>query len=180
MRRTHLAICFAMFMGLLATYFALADSRTQSVKTVGGSLVVASCGALGAPGPYVVGTYVPQTVDVNGQNCATASATSGGTSISLASITVTPLDVATVTTGGAAVTALTAGHRAKGGFLMNPIGATVALCINEAGGTASGTTSAGSLICIQPGNSYNLAPSALAVSVITSDSAHAFAGEGYN
>jgi hypothetical protein len=180
MKLSNLVLCFVMFFGLLATYFALAESRTQSVKTVAGSLVVTSCGALGTPGPYQVGTYVPQTVDVNGQNCATSGGAGGGTAISLASITVTPLDVASVTTGGTAVTALAAGKRTKGGFLLNPSGATVALCINEAGATASGTASAGSLVCIQPGNSFNLAPSALAVSVVTSDSAHSFAGEGYN
>lgn len=88
------------------------------------------------------------------------------------------LDVATVTTGGTAVTALTAGHRTAGGWLQNPSGAQINLCINEAG-TASGTTSAGSTVCIPPGGSYNLAPSNAPVSVITSDSAHPFAGLGY-
>lgn len=91
--------------------------------------------------------------------------------------TIVALDVATVTTGGTAVTALTAGHRSAGGFLYNPIGATINLCINEQT-TASGTTSAGGLTCIQPGQAYTLAPSANAVSVVTSDSSHPFSGEG--
>lgn len=94
-------------------------------------------------------------------------------------LTIIPLDVATVTTGGTAVTALTAGHRSAGGFLQNPVGATIALCINEQG-AASGTTSAGATTCIQPGQTYTLAPNAGAVSVITSDSAHPFSGEGLN
>lgn len=94
-------------------------------------------------------------------------------------IQIIPLTVATVTTGGTAVTALTAGQRTAGGWILNPVGAAQPLCINEAGGVASGTTSAGSLICIAAGASFNLAPSILAVSVISSDSAHPFAGEGY-
>lgn len=96
-----------------------------------------------------------------------------------ASLTLVPLDVATVTTGGTAVTALTAGHRNRGGWLANPDGATISLCINEQT-TAAGTTSAGALMCILPGRSFNLVPSPLAVSVISSDSAHPFAGEGFN
>lgn len=93
--------------------------------------------------------------------------------------TIVALDVSTVTTGGTAVTALIAGHRTAGGFLYNPIGATINLCINEQA-VASGTTSAAGLTCIQPGQSYTLVPSSLAVSVITSDSSHPFSGEGLN
>lgn len=99
------------------------------------------------------------------------------TSTSPASRTIVPLDISTVTTGGTAVTALNAGHRTAGGWLLNPIGATINLCINEQG-TASGTTSAGALTCILPGQSYNLQPSGNAVSVITSDSSHPFSGMG--
>lgn len=114
------------------------------------------------------------TQDTTGRECvASTSTTTPG------SLTLVPLDVATVTTGGTAVTALTAGHRNKGGFLVNPKAATIDLCINEQT-TASGTVSAGALICIVPGQSYSLAPSALGVSVITSDSTHPFAGQGYN
>ena len=91
--------------------------------------------------------------------------------------TLVPLDISTVTTGGTAVTALNAGHRTAGGFLLNPIGATINLCINEQA-TASGTTSSGALTCITPGQTYFLTPSTLAVSVITSDSSHPFAGPG--
>jgi hypothetical protein len=93
--------------------------------------------------------------------------------------TIVALDVATVTTGGTAVTALSAGHRTAGGWLQNPIGATINLCINEQG-AASGTTSAGALTCIQPGQTYTLTPAAAAVSVITSDSSHPFSGYGLN
>lgn len=89
-----------------------------------------------------------------------------------------PLDVTTVTTGGTAVTAIAAGHRAKGGWIANPSTATIALCINELA-TASGTSSQGSLYCLPPGYSYNVAPTAAAVSVISSDSAHPFSGYGF-
>jgi len=93
---------------------------------------------------------------------------------------INPVVVSVVTTGGTAVTALTAGMRTQGGWILNPVGATQPLCINEAGGTAAGTTSVGPLICIAAGSSFNLAPSILAVSVVSSDSGHQFAGEGYS
>jgi hypothetical protein len=91
--------------------------------------------------------------------------------------TLVALDVSTVTTGGTAVTALNAGHRTAGGFIQNPPTATINLCINEIG-TAAGTTSSGSTTCIQPGQTYALVPASGAVSVIASDSSHAFSGEG--
>jgi hypothetical protein len=94
-------------------------------------------------------------------------------------LTLVPLDAATVTTGGVAVTALAAGHRNKGGWLFNPNVATVNLCINEIA-PAVGTTSAGSLTCIVPGQTYRLAAGPGAVSVVSSDSAHPFSGLGWN
>lgn len=95
-----------------------------------------------------------------------------------APLPIVPLDINTVTTGGTAVTALNANHRIAGGWIQNPSTATVNLCINESG-TASGTTTQGSLVCIVPGQTYTLAPSQNAVSVISSDSAHPFGGEGF-
>lgn len=104
---------------------------------------------------------------------------SGTQNVAPASRTPVTLDVKTVTTGGTAVTALTAGHRTFGGFLQNPPSATVNLCINEIG-TAAGTTSSGDTTCIQPGAAYKLTPATTAVSVISSDSAHPFSGYGLN
>lgn len=95
-----------------------------------------------------------------------------------APLTLVPLAVSTVTTGGTAVTALSAGQRTAGGWIQNPIGATQNLGINEIG-TASGTTSSGNTTFITPGQTYMLAPSANAVSVISSDSSHAFSGMGW-
>lgn len=93
-------------------------------------------------------------------------------------VTLVSLDVATVTTGGTAVTALSAGHRTAGGWIQNPITATQNLGINEKG-TATGTTSAGDTTFIAPGQTYSLSPSANAVSVISSDSTHPFSGYGW-
>lgn len=115
------------------------------------------------------GTGVPQIV--YGQ--FTASTTQGP-------LTIVALDAATVTTGGTAVSASVAGHHNKGGWILNPSTATINLCINEQG-TASGTTSAGALTCIVPGQVFNITPNATSVvSVISSDSSHAFSGQGYN
>ena len=105
-------------------------------------------------------------------------AASGPLFVKPSPLTLVPLDVAAVTTGGTAVTALTAGHRTAGGWLQNPPTASINLCINEIG-TATGTTSAGSTTCVVPGQTYVLAPAAGAVSVVSSDSSHAFSGEGF-
>ena len=91
---------------------------------------------------------------------------------------VLPLDIAIVTTGGVAVTALNVGHRSAGGWIANPIGAITPLCINEAG-TAAGTVSAGSVTCIAPGQSYSLVASNGPVSVVASDASHPFSGYGF-
>lgn len=92
--------------------------------------------------------------------------------------TLVTLSVKTVTTGGAAVTAIAVGGRTAGGWIQNPPSATINLCINEIG-TATGTTSSGDTTCIVPGQSYNVAPAAGAVSVISSDSAHPFSGYSF-
>lgn len=91
--------------------------------------------------------------------------------------TLVTLAIKTVTTGGTAVNAMAAGGRTAGGFLQNPKGATIDLCINEIG-TATGTTSSGDTTCIAPGQSYAVAPASTAVSVISSDSSHPFSGYG--
>ena len=166
-----------MIRGILLTLLALVllapvESRAQT--TVTGKVVGSTCGAQS----YTTGT--PQYIPMNtlGNLCIDAS---GGGSTAVTTTpgqrTLVPLDISTVTTGGTAVTALNVGHRTAGGWLLNPIGATVNLCINEQG-TASGTTSSGNTTCILPGQAYTLAPAAGAVSVITSDSSHPFSGMG--
>lgn len=106
-----------------------------------------------------------------------ASPSFAATVIVPGSVTLVTLDVKTVTTGGTAVNAIASGDRTAGGFLQNPKGATIDLCINELG-TASGTTSSGDTTCIIPGASYNVAPGIGPVSVVTSDSSHPFSGYG--
>jgi len=88
------------------------------------------------------------------------------------------LDVSTVTTGGTAVTAINAGHRASGGWIQNPPTATTNLCVNERG-TAT-TTAGGDTSCLVPGQTYILSGNAGPVSVVSSDSAHAFSGQAWN
>jgi parallel beta-helix repeat protein len=92
--------------------------------------------------------------------------------------TLVALDVSTVSTGGTAVTALTSGHRAAGGWIKNPETATANLGINEQG-TATGTVSSGATTFIAPGEVYYLQPTSGAVSVISSVSGHAFSGVGW-
>lgn len=167
----------SLFWVLIAALLASASPAfAQSSPVL--ATVVTTCGTL--PTQYTAGQQRPLTVDLNGNLCPDGSSSAPSNVLtSPGQRTIVPLDVSTVTTGGTAVTALTAGHRTAGGFLYNPIGATINLCINEQG-TASGTTSAGALTCIQPGQPYTLAPAAGAVSVITSDSAHPFSGYGLN
>lgn len=94
-----------------------------------------------------------------------------------APLTIISLDIQTVTTGGTAVTAIAAGNHTAGGFLQNPKGASIDLCINLVA-AASGTTSAGDLICIPPAGTFTVPPGIGSVSVVTSDSSHPFAGYG--
>ncbi len=93
-------------------------------------------------------------------------------------VTLAPLDILTVTTGGTAVNAFSAGHVTAGGKIQNPPTASTSLGINQ-NGTASGTTDNGGTRFYKPGAFCWLAPSSNAVSVISSDSAHPFAGEGW-
>jgi hypothetical protein len=88
------------------------------------------------------------------------------------------LNVATVTTGGTAVTALAAGQRSKGGWIQNPPSASTNLCVNEKG-TAT-TTAGGDVTCLVPGQTYILAANGNAVSVVSSDGPHPFSGYGWH
>lgn len=89
-----------------------------------------------------------------------------------------PLNVATVTTGGTAAVAVLAGNKTAGGWIQNPTGAAAALCIDEID-TAVGTTSSGNTTCISAGTIYTMTPSIGSVTVISSDSAHAFSGMSF-
>ena len=141
-------------------------------------LIAGSASAQSVPGGHEAFNYV-----FDGTKWVPATGASGGTpgtgsiQTSPAARTIVTLDVKTVTTGNAAVTALAAGNRTAGGFIQNPPTASINLCINEIG-TASGTTSSGDTTCIVPGQGYVLTPAAGPVSVVTSDAAHPFSGYG--
>lgn len=171
------------------------QSGTWNVANVSGTISLPTGAATAANQTSVTGTVAAGTAATNslmagaiynstqpspttGQQVAIQTDAHGNLRTNRGSITLVALDVATITTGGTAVTALTAGHRTAGGWLQNPPSATINLCINEIS-TASGTTTAGSTACIVPGQSYTLAPSTAAVSVISSDSSHPFGGQGW-
>lgn len=109
---------------------------------------------------------------------AVTTTPSGGTVPAPYKFTPAAPDIATITTGGTAVNAFSSGHCSGGCIIVNPKGATNDLCVNGIT-TASGTTTAGALICIPPGQQFGFTPRATAISAVSSDSAHAFGGEGY-
>ena len=117
-------------------------------------------------------TYLP------GGPLPTGTNTIGNVGTKPASVTLVPLDISQVTTGGTAVVALIAGHRSAGGWIQNPATATINLGINEID-TASGTLTVGNTTFIAPGQNYVLAASGNAVSVISSDGTHPFSGAGF-
>ena len=94
-----------------------------------------------------------------------------------AQLAVADPDIATVTTGGTAVAAFSAGHVAKGGVIKNPVAATAPLYVRLTG--TAGTTETGGTISIAPGQTYTIPPMAGAVSVNATDSGHVFCGMGF-
>lgn len=91
--------------------------------------------------------------------------------------TLVPLDIATVSTGGTAVTALNAGHATAGGSLMTANSA--GICVDQIAanaGTVTGTPS--STQCVGQNVLFNLVPSNRAVSVNSTGSNVLFAGQG--
>lgn len=143
------------------------NAVAQDTTTIAGS----------APG--IAGSASANVVTVQGIASGTAVTVSGTATTTPGQRTLVTLDIKTVTTGGTAVTAISAGHRTAGGLLCNPIGATINLGVNEIG-AASGTTSSGDTTFVVPGQCYTVSPAATAVSVITSDSTHPFSGYGLN
>jgi hypothetical protein len=162
-----------------ATYYPTALLlQGESLVGPGNSLLVADAAVLAA---IVASETVALPAGTNNIGTVVATGTfwqaTQPTSTTPGTRTLVPLDVSTVTTGGSPVTALTAGHRTAGGWIMNPLTATANLGINEIN-TASGTTSSGNTTFIAPGQSYALQPSGNAVSVISADSSHQYSGMG--
>ncbi len=138
----------------------------DTVRTLSALIAIAQPGA----GSGASGTYSEQNLRDFIVSAAAWAGASGRTIVAL--------NISTVTTGGVAVTALNAGNCTAGGIIKNPENATQNLGINQ-NGTAAGTTSNGSTFFIVPGETFQLTASGNAVSVISSDSAHPFAGEGW-
>lgn len=174
---------------------AVTQSGTWNINNVAGTISLPTGAATAANQTSVIGTNASGTAAANSvlmggvyNSAQPTPATSQQGAIQLDShgnlrqapgaLTLYGLDISVVTTGGTAVTAFNAGHRTAGGWILNPIGASIYLCINEIG-TASGTSSSGNTTCIAPGQTYTLAPTANAVSVIASDNSHVFSGMGW-
>lgn len=152
---------------ILCGAVCLAAVALSSGVRAQGAIVVPACGSA----EYAAGNQ-PLTQDQTGTLCTTTGGGGGGNSV-------TPVapDVSTVTTGGTAVTAFNAGHVAKGGYIQNPTAATAALCVSLVG--AATTAGTGSTSCIAAGNAFSIPPMTGAVSVNSTDSAHAFSGAGF-
>lgn len=151
-----------------------ASANVITIQGIASGTVVPISGTLTAV--TTVGT-ITNPVGVKGADGSTIASVSNPVPTKEGQRTIVTLAIKTVTTGGTAVNAIAAGGRTAGGFLSNPKGATIDLCINEIG-TATGTTSSGDTTCIIPGQSYTVSPASTAVSVISSDSSHPFSGYG--
>ena len=153
--------------------------RITGLAAVTGTAVITLNGSAGTSQVSFASPSVSIIQTTPGTTNGVVTNTGSVTNMSPAARTLVTLDVKTVTTGGTAVAALTAGHRTAGGILCNPQGATINLGVNEIG-TAAGTTSSGDTTFIIPGQCYKVAPASTAVSVISSDSSHPFSGYGLN
>ena len=116
-----------------------------------------------------------------GTSAASASSVQGVTNGVPVSTTPGPLapydlDVATVTTGGTAVTALAAGNAAKGGFIK---AVSAILCIRDSTGTAGTVDGVAGTTCIAVGQTYTLPPQVGAISVNSTTAGAIIGGRGY-
>jgi hypothetical protein len=138
---------------------------------------VAACEVYGNPAcPRAAATDTTPT-RTEGSAGYLSVTTTGALRVTAGELTVASLDVSVVATGGTAVTALTAGHIVRGGWLANPVGAPAPLCISEVGTAA--TSDGGGTTCIVAGQTYVLPATAAAVTVNSTASAHQFTGRGY-
>lgn len=123
---------------------------------------VANCGNGNSP----VGAG-PLSQDANGNLCVRNGAA-----------VIVPLAVSTVTTAGTAVTALAAGQRTAGGYLVTSNAAGICVSENGTAGTATGYTGSVMTVCVAANQPYNLLANAGAVSVNSTASNVAFSGYG--
>ena len=118
-----------------------------------------------------------QPVLVYGDITGTLTGTVTGT-LTPGTVTIVPLAVSSVTTGGTAVTALAAGGASAGGFLVTANAAGICVDQTTTAGTVTGTPS--TTVCVAQNVPYFLTPNGHAVSVNSSSSSVAFAGQGNN
>lgn len=131
-----------------------------------------------ALGQTTMSASLPVTIASNQSALSVSVTANSAAAPKPAQLTIVALDVSSVSSGGTAVTALNSGHRTAGGWIHNLETETNVLCINEIG-TASGTSSSGNTTCIQPGQTYSIAPAAGAVSVVSANGSHTFSGYGF-
>lgn len=113
-------------------------------------------------------------VDYNGNQFSSANPMP--ISLQSQAITIIPLDVTSVTTGGTPVNALSVGHVLRGGFILTTNAA--GICVSQQG--AAGTSTNSSTQCIAANQIYNIVPNTGAVSVNSVGSSVALSGQGYN
>ena len=158
----------------IQSFTGMATAANQTATIGSGTAGTAATSSMLAGGVYNATQPAPTT----GQQTPIQLDVHGNIRSARGSLTIVPLDVATITSPNTAVTALSAGHATGGGWIQNPDSAAFDICINQVG-TASGTTSSGSTTCIQPAQTYLITPSTGAVSVVSVDGAHNFSGYGY-
>ena len=118
----------------------------------------------------------PENMRLMGDKMAAKeTARKAGVPVVPGSLTVVALDIASVTTGGVAVNALSATHAARGGYVITAHAA--GICVNVLG--SAGTATTGSTTCVPSNTPYRIPPTATAVSVNSSASSVLIAGYGY-
>jgi hypothetical protein len=162
-------VWFTRFCGLLATILVPTVSFAYlSYPTTEGSIGGAAVNAAG-------GTVL---MWLNSFGQAIPSSLSNPMPTSPGSLTIVPLRISAVTTGGTAITALNAGDATKGGFVITSNAA--GICIDQVttAGVATGTPS--TTVCVAQDQSYTLTANSHAVSVNSTASSVSLAGQGQN
>ena len=119
---------------------------------------------------------ITQSTGGDTTSCGSSMVVSGVVTSGPANRTIVPLDISSVTTGGVAVTALSAGHATAGGWIMTANKAGICVDQTTTAGTVTGTPSTTG--CVAGNAPFYLVPSSHAVSVNSSASSVSFGGEG--
>jgi hypothetical protein len=130
----------------------------------------------GTPSPLPSTNQQVTYVDQNGNLCTNV----GSVSVTIGAVkpgtlTQIALDIASVTTGGTPVNALSTTHASAGGFVITANAA--GICVNVLG--AAGTATSGNTDCVVANQPYFIPPTANAVSVNSTASSVTLAGYGF-